>query len=147
MECTLIHDGKSAWSIRKAVKDYPDPRFILEEIPAEKTAAGIYTISAVLQDEKRTRILAAETPIRIVKENLPGLWVVALANPPADDPSYDFIRGTEHLNAGEIEKATAELAKAFEKRRDSVEFAVGYAKSLVGAEKSRKSPRNPSASR
>jgi len=131
VECTLIRDGQSAWSIRKAVKDYPDPRFILEEIPAEKTAAGAYTISAALQDEKRTRILAAETPVRIVKENQPGLWVVALSHPPADDPAYDFIRGTEHLNAGETEKAANELAKAFEKRRDSVDFAVGYAQSLL----------------
>jgi GWxTD domain-containing protein len=130
-EYALIRDGQTAWTVRKAVKDYSDPRFILEVIPAEKVTAGTSTVSVVLQDENRTRLQAAETQVRIVKENLPGLWVVALSNPPADDPFYDFVRGTQHLNAGEIDKGAEELAKAYKKRPDSVEYAVGCAQSLL----------------
>ncbi len=131
VECALLRDGKAAWSIRKAVKDYPDPRFILEEIPPESVTAGDSTVVTSVKDESGARITAAETPVRIVKEELPVVWAVALSNPPADDPFYDFVRGTQHMNAGETLKGAGELAGAYIRRPDSVEFAVGYAQSLL----------------
>jgi Flp pilus assembly protein TadD len=131
LEYSLLRDGQPVWAVRKTVREYQDPRFILEEVPAEKLAAGKYAVRASLQDGTRKEILAAETDIQIIKESLPGLWVVAQTNPPVGDPSYDFILGTQYLNSGNIDKATEELSKAFEKKRDSVEFAVGYAQSLL----------------
>jgi GWxTD domain-containing protein len=131
LEYSLLREGQTIWSIRKAVREYEDPRFILEEVPSEKLTAGKYAVRASLQDGTRKEILAAETDVQVIKESLPGLWVVAQANPPAGDPSYDFILGTQYLNSGNIEKATEELAKAYEKKRDSVEYAVGYAQSLM----------------
>lgn len=131
LEYALLRDGQPVWAIRKAVREYQDPRFILEEVPAEKVAAGKYAIRASLQDGTRKEILAAETDVQVIKESLPGLWVVAQANPPAGDPAYDFILGTQYLNSGNIDKAAAALATAYEKKRDSIEFAVGYAQSLL----------------
>jgi GWxTD domain-containing protein len=138
IEMALLRDGHSVWSARKAIKDYPDARFILEEIPSESLTAGSYSVRAVLEDDKRREILSTETGIGIVKEKLPGIWVAAQTNPPAGDPSYDFIRGTQYLNAGEIEKGAAELARAHEKKRDSVEYAVGYARALLATKSAAK---------
>jgi tetratricopeptide (TPR) repeat protein len=101
-------------------------------------AEGTYSLRAVLQDEARREVLATEAAVKVVKEGLPGVWVAAQTNPPLGDPSYDFIRGTQYLNAGEIEKGAAELARAYEKKRDSVEYAVGYARALLATKSAAK---------
>jgi GWxTD domain-containing protein len=131
LEYSLQSEGRQYWTMRKPVREYEDPRYVLEEVPSEKLAAGKYTIRAGLQDERGREVVAAQTEIQITKDGLPGLWVVAQSNPPAGDPSYDFILGTQYLNSGNMDKAIEELAKAYEGKRDSVEFAVAYAQSLL----------------
>ncbi|MGA2587142.1 MAG: GWxTD domain-containing protein [Candidatus Aminicenantales bacterium] len=128
---SLLREEQQIWTTRKTVREYEDPRYVLEEVPSEKLAAGKYTIRAGLQDERGREVVAAQTEIQITKDGLPGLWVVAQSNPPAGDPSYDFILGTQYLNSGNMDKAIEELAKAYEGKRDSVEFAVAYAQSLL----------------
>jgi GWxTD domain-containing protein len=131
VEWSLLRDGLAVWSARKAVSDYGDGHLILESVPPESVTEGTYSLRAVLQDEARREVLATEVPVKVIKENLPGIWVAAQTNPPISDPSYDFIRGTQYLNAGEIDKGAAELARAYEKKRDSVEYAIGYARALL----------------
>jgi GWxTD domain-containing protein len=128
---SLLREEQQIWTMRKTVREYEDPRNILEDVPSEKLAAGKYTIRAGLQDGRGKEVIAAETEIQIARDGPPGLWVMAQSNPPAGDPAGAFILGTQYMNSGNVDRAVEEFAKAYDGKRDSVEFAVAYARSLL----------------
>jgi GWxTD domain-containing protein len=131
LEYSLSREGAAIWSMRKNVREYENPRIILEELPAEKLVAGKYAVRVNLRDGSGRVVSAAQAEIEVRKESLPGLWVVAQTNPPAGDPSFSYILGMQHLFRGEVDAALEELAKAYYGKRDSVDYAVGYAGALL----------------
>ena len=59
-------------------------------------------------------------------------------NPPTDDPYYSYVFGTQYLNTGKVDKARAELAMAYEKKPESLDYALGFARALLLTKKPEK---------
>jgi tetratricopeptide (TPR) repeat protein len=131
LEYALLQGSRPLWTFRQNVLDCGDLGSVLVELPAEKLAAGKYSVRAGLRDPSGIEVLAAQTEIEVTKNAVPGLWVVAQANPPTGDPSYGYILGTQYLNKGDVDAALEHLGRACQGKRDSAEYAVGYARALL----------------
>jgi GWxTD domain-containing protein len=131
LDVYLLKDQQVLQSFRKNVRESENGRDFLLDLSLEKTVPGTYSIKVVLLDKEAREIISQETPFNVTDRPIPGTWVSAQENPPEDDPSYSFALGTQYLNTGNVAKAQNELAKAFEKKTDSIEYAVGYSRALV----------------
>jgi len=128
---SIIKNGLTVYSSRKNVRDYPAGRDFLEEFSMDKFSPGAYTIRVGLFDKAGREILSQRAEFILWDKAIPSTWVVAQANPPLDDPYYAYILGSEFLNKGDISSARTELGRAYEKKPDSVEYAVAFAKALL----------------
>ena len=127
----LFKDEQVIQSSRKNVREYESDRDFLEQMPSDKLEPGTYVAKVVLWDKGGREVLSQETAFLVAEKAFPNTWVVAQANPPADDPYYSYVFGTQYMNTGKIEKARAEMAQAYEKKPESLEYAVGYARTLL----------------
>ncbi len=116
---------------QRKIDEYRNGSSFLEEIPLEKFPPGIYTVEVSLLDQDGKRLLSERDALSVTKKPLPGSWLVAQTNPPADDPYYSYILGNQFFNKGEIQKAHDELVKAYEKKPDSLDYALSYTRVLM----------------
>jgi GWxTD domain-containing protein len=119
---TLTGDGRILWTARKALREYPNPRSIVEEIPTEKLYAAAYTLGAALVGGDDLTILAAQTDISLTADSVPGIWANALPLPRPGDPAVDYLLGVELLKTGRAAEALARLARAASAEPGSIEF-------------------------
>ncbi|MDD8027720.1 MAG: GWxTD domain-containing protein, partial [Acidobacteriota bacterium] len=133
MRFALSSEGRTLWSDERALKDYPEPEIVVEEIAADKLAAAAYTLRAGLADGEGREILAAQTEVLLTADSVPGLWPLAQPLPPAGDPAIDYALGMQALNTGRTESAAAALGRAATAEPAVVPYAVGYAKALLAA--------------
>jgi GWxTD domain-containing protein len=121
-------------SSRKNVADSENGRDFLAEFPLDKFVPGSYALKSALQDKDGREIVSQTLGFTVSDKAIPGTWVFAQENPPENDPSYSYSLGIQYLNTGDAAKARDELAKAYKKKADSVEYAVGYARALLATE-------------
>jgi len=125
-------------SSRKKVADSENGRDFLAEFPLDKFAPGAYALKSALQDKDGREIVSQTLGFTVSDKAIPGTWVFAQENPPENDASYSYILGMQYLNAGNPVRAREDLAKAGEKKPDSVDYAIGYARALLATEDSAK---------
>jgi GWxTD domain-containing protein len=128
---SIIMDSQAVQSWSKNVRDYPGGRDFLEEFSMDKFGPGTYTLRVALFDKVGREVLAQRAEFILSDKAIPGTWIVAQANPPVDDPYYVYVLGSQLLNKGDISNARTELARAYEKKPDSVEYAVSFARVLL----------------
>jgi len=128
---SIIMDSQAVQSWSKNVRDYPGGRDFLEEFSMDKFVPGTYTLRVALFDKVGREVLAQRAEFILSDKAIPGTWIVAQANPPVDDPYYVYVLGSQFLNKGDISNARTELARAYEKKPDSVEYAVSFARVLL----------------
>jgi GWxTD domain-containing protein len=132
LEFTFYSGVEPFQKYQKKIAEYGSGNSFLEEVPLEKFPPGIYTVEASLLDKNGQRQLSERDALSVTKKPLPGSWLVAQTNPPADDPYYSYILGNQFFNKGEIQKAHDELMKAYEKQPDSLDYALSYTRVLMG---------------
>lgn len=59
---------------------------------------------------------------------MPRPWVHSKTLAPSDDPIYSFILGRQFFSKGEIDKARIKFETAYQKKPDSLDYAVGLAR-------------------
>ena len=121
-------------SARKKAAESGNGRDFLAEFPLAKFVPGAYALKAALQDKDGRELASQSLGFTVSDKAIAGTWVFAQENPPEGDPSYSYILGTQYLNAGDPARGREELAKAWAKKPDSVEYAVGYARALLATE-------------
>lgn len=127
-----FYSGERAFqTIRRNINEYKNGRDFLEEIPLEKFSPGIYTVEVTLLDQKGRKHLFEREAFSVTTQPLPGSWIVAQTNPPADHPYYFYVLGNQFLNKGDIQKAHDALAKAYKRKPDSLDYALSYARVLL----------------
>ncbi len=131
---TLTGDGRALWSSRKALREYPDPLAVVEEIPTGKLRAATYSLRAAVVDGEGREILASPSDLRITADRVPGLWVTAQPLPPAGAPAVDLALGVQLLKTGRAAEALARLTKAASVEPGSVEIlnALGEGYAALG---------------
>jgi GWxTD domain-containing protein len=131
LEFSFIKDKQIVQSSRKNVRDYENGRDVLEAFAVDKFAPGTHGLKASLLDKGGREILSQSAEFVVTDRAMPGTWVVAQENPPADDPYYSYILGIQFLNGGDIDKAYVELEKANSKKSDSLDYALSFALVLL----------------
>ena len=96
--------------------------FSLQEFPP-----GYYRIQVGLWDGEQ-EILSEEENFEISPVSVfPRPWIHTKTLPPPDHPVYSFLLGNQLFNKGEFNKAQAKLEEAFQKKPDSLDFALNLA--------------------
>ncbi len=131
LEFSFSQEERTLQTIFKNISEYDSDRDFLEEIPLEKLKSGEYTVKVSLLDKKGEEYFSETERFSIITEPVPGSWVVAQTNPPADDPYYAYIIGVQYLNKGELQKAQMELADAYARKPDALDYALSYARVLL----------------
>jgi len=96
--------------------------FSLQEFPP-----GYYRLQVGLWDGEQ-EILSEEENFGISSVSaFPRPWIHTKTLPPPDHPVYSFLLGKQLLSRGEVNKAQAKLEEAFQKKPDSLDFALNLA--------------------
>ena len=138
LEFTFYSDGQAFQTKQRKINEYKNGRDFLEEISLKKFPPGIYTVEVSLLDQKGQKHLYEREALSVTTKPLPGSWIVAQTNPPADDPYYSYILGNQFFSKGEIRKAHDELEKAYERMPDSLDYALSYTRVLMALKKFQK---------
>lgn len=131
LEFTFYSGVEPFQKYRRKISEYGSENSFLEEMSLEKFPPGIYTLEVSLLDESGQRRLSERDAFTVTTKPIPGSWLVAQSNPPADDPYYSYILGNQFFNKGKIQKAHDELAEAYEKKPDSLDYALSYTRVLM----------------
>jgi GWxTD domain-containing protein len=131
LEFTFYSGVEPFQKYRRKIGEYGSGNSFLEEMSLEKFPPGIYTLEVSLLDQSGQRHLSERDAFTVTTKPFPGSWLVAQSNPPADDPYYSYILGNQFFNKGEMQKAHDELAKAYEKKTDSLDYALSYTRVLM----------------
>jgi tetratricopeptide (TPR) repeat protein len=79
-------------------------------------------------------VLAAKTAFYVsLNTSLPRSWILYSPLPPAGDPSYSNILGTQYLLSGNLERARTLLEAAYRRSPDSAPFALDFCRVLFAA--------------
>jgi len=138
LEFTFYSDGQAFQTKQRKINEYKKGRDFLEEISLKKFPPGIYTVEVSLLDQNGQKHLYERDTLSVTTKPLPGSWIVAQTNPPADDPYYSYILGNQFFYKGEIRKAHDELEKAYERMPDSLDYALSYTRVLMALKKFQK---------
>ena len=96
--------------------------FALQEFPPD-----YYRLHVGLWDGEQ-EILSEEENFGISSvSEFPRPWIHTKTLPPPDDPVYSFLLGKQLLSKGEVNRAQAKLEEAFQKKPDSLDFALNLA--------------------
>jgi GWxTD domain-containing protein len=131
LEYTFYKGDKKFKTITKEIRECKNRRDFLEEISLESIPSGPYEVEVALFDILGRKILFDRKEFTVSATPLPTSWIVSQSSPPSDDPVYSYILGNQYLNKGEILKARDKFEEACFCKPDSLDFALGYAKSLL----------------
>jgi tetratricopeptide (TPR) repeat protein len=131
LKYTFFREGQLSHTFEKKVHEYESSRDFLEDISLEALAPGRYALRVSLLDKNGNEILMESEEFRITETPLPGSWVSAQTSPPADDPFYSNIIGTQYLNNGDLDQALQELSTAYEKEPETLDYALDYSRALL----------------
>ena len=127
----FFREGQPSHTIEKKIQEYESSRDFLEEISLDELTPGRYAVRVSLLDKNGNELLMESEEFRITETQLPGSWISAQTSPPADDPFYSNIIGTQHLNKGDMDQALQELSKAYEKEPETLDYALDYSRALL----------------
>lgn len=96
--------------------------FSLQEFPP-----GYYRLQVGLWDGEQEILSEEENFVISSVSAFPRPWIHTKTLPPPDHPVYSFLLGTQLFNKGEVNKAQAKLEEAFQKKPDSLDFALNLA--------------------
>jgi len=124
-----FREDEKVQTLTKKIKEYEDKTDFLQKFSLDNYRPGMYTIKVSVLDGKMREILVEQEDIVISPAaSLPRAWSLSEVIPPSDDPLYSYILGNQFLNKGETEKAKILLEKAYQKKPESLKFALGFSK-------------------
>lgn len=98
-----------------------------QEFPLQEFSPGYYRLHVGLWDGEQEILSEKENfGISSVPE-FPRPWIHTKTLPPPDDPVYSFLLGKQLSIKGEINEAQTKLEEAFQKKPDSLDFALPLA--------------------
>ncbi len=120
----FLREGEIFKSLTRKISEYSDQRNILEEFSLNAFPPSRYRIKVVLLDGEQELASSFDdfdiTPVT----SLPRPWVYNKKFLPASDPAYDYILGKQYFSRGDFQNARQRFEKAFQKKPDSIEFAL-----------------------
>jgi GWxTD domain-containing protein len=124
----FLRDGQVVRAIRRRPADYPDLPVIVEEVPLGDLPAAHYQVRVSLAREGAEIVSASEEFDLSYAEAVPRPWFSSRILPPAGDPYYDEVVGTELANLERYDEARVLLGRAFARLPGSAELAASLAR-------------------
>jgi GWxTD domain-containing protein len=134
-EISVLHEGIPVHTQAHAVKECESEKSFLLELPLDKFQPDMYQVEVSLKAGDTTLLPPKVNSFSITNDPIPDPWVVAQSNPSKDDPMYFFILGNQFINEERIEEALDMLKKAYAGKPDELDYALGYARTLLITEK------------
>ena len=135
----LIETGKLQYSFLKneeavktfyrELKEFSDPKNILEEIPLSEIPAANYVLRVSLQDQSGQELAFQSENFAVSPViSLPRPFIQSKALPAINDALNDFRIGTQHFNQEDYGKAAVLFEQALNKKPGELDFAINLAK-------------------
>ena len=121
--------------LTRKVSKYQDRLNFKEEFPLQKFLPGHYRIKVALMDGESELLTEWEKFDITSVSVIPRPWVYYKKLLPPSDPVYSFILGRQLFSKGEIEKARVKFEIAFQKRPNSLDYALGLARAYFALKK------------
>jgi len=131
VEYIFYKEDKQVRSLIKEIRKYGNGRDFLQEFDLGNFSAGGFKVIVSVVDQHNKKILTKEEDFSLVSDELPENWIIIQPSPPVKDAIYSYIIANQFMNKGEINKAKAEFENAYEARKDSLDFALGLAKTHI----------------
>ncbi len=123
----FFKDDEPFFNFTRKVNQYEEGVNFKQEFPLQEFPPGYYRLQVGLWDGEQ-EILSEEENFGISSVSaFPRPWIHTKTLPPPDHPVYSFLLGKQLFSKGEVNKAQAKLEEAFQKRPDSLDFAVNLA--------------------
>lgn len=132
IQWTLFKDETEISVFHKALSGTILPGYkYLEQFKLESLSPGNYKVRVSVLDKKDKELLFEQAFFFIShRMTLPRPFIHTNLLVPGNDCVYDYIRGTQYFNKGQIQKARMLLELAYHREPQKFEYAQGYAQVL-----------------
>ena len=134
IQYTFFKGGKNQYARKRKIAEYGAEKYFLEEFSLKDFPPSRYKVRVSALDREGREILFEEDNFSVSSKIYARPWVQFKRYPNSGDPVYSFISGMQLLNKGEMEKAEEELKGAYEMSPEREDFALAYARVLLGRE-------------
>jgi len=124
----FIKGDEQFLSLTKKVNEYRDRINFIEVFPLQNFSPDYYRVQVTLLDDDHEVLFEGERFEITAASALPRPWVQSKTLSSPDDPVYSFILGRQLFSKGEIDKARVKFETAYQKRPDSLDYALGLAR-------------------
>jgi GWxTD domain-containing protein len=126
----IYRGDKKVYEETRKSRTYPQKSEFLARFPLVDYKPGTYTAKVVLRDNKGNDVLSTQEDFYVMRLPISRSWINAKKIDESDDTVYSYLIGTQLLNVGNVNRARLKLDEAYQKDRDSLDFALGYAEVL-----------------
>ncbi len=128
---TFLKGGEEFLSKNRKVAEYQDLPNILEQFDLSQFPPAHYRIQVSLFVDGQEVLFDSEQFDITHLEAIARPWVYSKISPDTQDPLHFYLIGTQLFNSGKIAEARVNLEKAFQKKPDSVDFALNLAQTYM----------------
>jgi len=127
LKCEFFKDDEPFFDFTKEVSQNEGGVNFRQEFSLQEFPPGYYRLRVGLWDGEQ-EILSEQENFEISPvSTFPRPWIYTKTLPPPDHPVYSFLLGKQLFSKGEVNKAQAKLEEAFQKKPDSLDFALNLA--------------------
>ncbi|MGD8536011.1 MAG: GWxTD domain-containing protein [Candidatus Aminicenantes bacterium] len=127
----FLKNGEEFHSRTKNIPEFTDLPNIMEQFPLKEFPPAHYTIQAYLLLDNREVLSGKERFDISPLGSIARPWIYSKILPDIQNPIYLYLIGTQLYNSGKIEEARDSLEKAFQRKPDSVDFALNLAQAYM----------------
>lgn len=128
---TFFKRGEEFRSTTRKINEYSELPSLIEEFSLQEFPPDHYRIQVSLFVDGREILSDSEDFDITYLEVIARSWIYSKLLPDTGDPIYPYLIGTQLLNSGKITVARDYLEKAFQKKPESIDFAINLAKAYM----------------
>ncbi|MCP2604795.1 GWxTD domain-containing protein [Candidatus Aminicenantes bacterium AH-873-B07] len=129
LKYTFYRDKEEFRTYTDEIKNYSGNMNFLREFSLREFPPAHYKIKVSLLDASQKEVLFEFEEFDLSPlTNLPRPWIYTKLMPNSSDPIYSYILGSQWFNKGRLDKAEKYFEEAYNKKPESIDFALSLAK-------------------
>jgi len=128
LKYTFFRGEEEFRSTPKPVSHYPELPNIVQSFSLQDFPPAHYKIKVAFTIDNQEIVTDSEEFDITYSESIARPWIYSKVLAPAQDPVYFYLIGSQLFNSGRIEEAKVQLERAFQRKPDSIEFALNLAR-------------------
>lgn len=131
LKYTFFRGEEEFRSTSKPVSGYPELPSIVQSFSLQDFPPAHYKIKVAFTIDNQEIVTDSEEFDITYSESIARPWIYSKVLPPPQDPVYSYLVGSQLFNSGRIEEAKVQLERAFQRKPDSIEFALNLARTYM----------------